>query len=102
VNVYETKDPDSKRIAREREISGGPDVLAMLWDLSNRFSGVDLQFRRTTTCSAGQWPAPWRARMLTSKNERTEYRITVYGDTAAQAASNLLAAVRRIDEGRTP
>ena len=61
----------------------------ILTALSSRFLGVDLQYRRTTTCSAGQWPAPWRARLLTSKNERASYRMDAFGHTAQEAAQHL-------------
>lgn len=70
-----------------------------------RFLGVDLQFRRTThSRSSGElsWPKPWRARLVTTKNERAEYRVAVYGDTSSQAIANLVALVHALDRGEAP
>ena len=79
----------------------------LLTILTRRFSGVDLQYRRVFTHVAGQaqigspaidWPGAWRARLVTSKNERADYRITVFGDTPERALELLVAEVKRVDE----
>lgn len=71
--------------------------VSALEELSRRFAGVDLQ-RRREGCGPSAWWKPWRARLVTSKNERAEYRITVFGSTADEAVQALAAAVREIDE----
>lgn len=52
-------------------------ALVVIDDLSRRFNGVDIQFRRSGT----DWPWPWRIQLATNKNERSEYRFTLYGAT---------------------
>lgn len=69
------------------------EILDKLAALGSRFYGVDLAFRRNGT----GWPAPWKARCIASKNERYEYRHTVFADTAEQAIADLLAAVESAD-----
>ncbi len=59
--------------------------------LAERFSGIDIQRR-------SQWSPKWRARIVTSKNERAEYRAEVYADTHDEAVSKLLALVEAIDQ----
>lgn len=61
------------------------DDLSRLAALGRRFLGVDLQFRR----SGVNWPGPWRARLLASKNERDEYRLEAYGADASEAIRQL-------------
>lgn len=66
--------------------------------LSTRFLGFDLQHRRDCGGGWNEWQnQPWRARIVTSKNERANYRITVYGPTAEYVCAKLLEAVRKID-----
>lgn len=78
-------------------VGAGLTTIGLLEAMAERFQGVDLQRRRSTSCSAGAWPSPWRARLRTSKNERREYRMTVYADTADDAIMALYKAVWRID-----
>lgn len=58
-----------------------------------RFEGFDLQRRRREP----RWPAPWRARIRTAKNERASYRLTAYGETADEACAKLAALVAEED-----
>lgn len=67
-------------------------------DLARRFGGVDLQRRNPSDAA---WPAPWRAKLVTNKSERSEYRITVYGSTWADAVAKLLFAISEIDQPRS-
>ncbi len=75
------------------------DDVAEFVKLSTRFLGVDLQRRRHTNSRGwpGEWPHPWRARLLTSKNERSEFRVSAYGTDIYEAMAALVAAVRDID-----
>jgi hypothetical protein len=76
-------------------------VLLTLDELSSRFLGVDIQYRRDSGgCTAG-WPAQWRARLLTSKNERSAYRVVAYGKTLELAVLALSELVNRIDRGQS-
>lgn len=59
--------------------------------LSERFHGFDLQRRR-------DWIEPWRARIVTTKNERANYRLEAYGPTAADACTRLELLVNEQDE----
>lgn len=65
------------------------EILAWLGD---RFEGVTVERRR----SAG-WPLPWRARLIASKNERSDYRLTAHAETCAGAVAMLYAEVTRAD-----
>lgn len=68
--------------------------------LSSRFQGVDVQHRRSTSCcNGGEWKGDWRVRLLTSKNQRREYRITVYAATAERAIGDLIRHVEAVDHG---
>lgn len=71
-------------------------AIGRLEELAWRFSGVSLEMRRFAT----EWPMRWRARLVTGKNERDEYRVEVFADSAAMAIAKLLAEVRRIDEAK--
>lgn len=62
--------------------------------LGNRFAGVDLSYRRDRP---SEWPASWRARLVTSKNERSDYRLERYGETADAAMASLMLAVEEQD-----
>lgn len=71
-----------------------------------RFAGATIDYRR----DAG-WPAPCRANLYTSKNERSAYRLERFGATAEEAAQAVLDEVARLDgepgassgyEGETP
>lgn len=83
------------------------DELRAFENLAKRFAGVDLQYRRATNSpgSYSAWPvgsfqsteANWRARCVVSKNERDEYRITVYATDMAGAIEALLARVAEVD-----
>lgn len=64
-------------------------ILQELETLGRRFAGVSLSFRKSGT----DWPKPCRAKLLASKNEREDYRITVYADTMEGAASELIRKV---------
>jgi hypothetical protein len=84
-------------------------------DALTRFQGVDLSYRRSTSVMSGymreridetfvgwspsEWPGAWRARIVTSKNERSEYRVTTFGDTPEDAIARLWIALNRIDRG---
>ena len=61
------------------------------FDLSSRFEGVDLQCRRSA------WLFKYRARIITNKNERAEYRVTAYGNTPEIVMENIIVIVRGID-----
>ena len=47
----------------------------------DRWNGVDIQFRRGGT----GWPKPYRVRVMPNKNERADYRVTVFCDTLDEA-----------------
>ena len=68
-------------------------LLGVMESLGTRFHGTDLQFRRSGT----SWPFRWRARLLSTKNEREEYRITAFGNTAAEAILGLQIMVNKLD-----
>lgn len=69
------------------------DVLDTIADIATRFAGLDVQYRR----SQPEWSASWRATLVANKNERSDYRITVYGETLREAISKLRDRVRAID-----
>lgn len=69
------------------------NALQQLEYLGNRFHGADLSFRRKGT----DWPAPWRARLHATKNERSEYRIQSFGNTAEEAIARLVASVESVE-----
>lgn len=62
-------------------------------EICTRFAGVDLQYRRHDV----SWQAPWRARLVSNKNERSSYRITVYGESMYNAIVALRSAVEEAD-----
>lgn len=63
---------------------------------------IDLQYRRSwgVHWNGKRIDGAWRGRVVSNKNERVQYRITVYADTIADAAAALCAAVREEDERR--
>jgi hypothetical protein len=63
--------------------------LETLSDIGNRFLGVSLDFRRAGT----DWPAPWRARLVAAKNERADYRVEAFGESAESAIAGLWSKV---------
>lgn len=65
------------------------NVEEILSSLGERFQGVDLSYRRSGAC----WPNKWRASLCTSKNERNNYRLEAFGDSAYMAVVNLLDKV---------
>lgn len=67
--------------------------LHYLQTLGERFHGVTLDYRRNGT----DWPAPWRARLVSTKNERDEYRVECFGETAQAAIESLCAVVAKLD-----
>lgn len=72
-----------------------------LTHLSVRFAGIDIQFRRCGFDSTGRSEErgmPWRARIFTSKNERSEYRIEAYGATQYAAVKLLVDRVAELDK----
>jgi len=73
------------------------DWLLELQELGARFQGVDLRFRAPQP----GWPQPWKASLYASKNERANYRLSAFGDTAEDAARGLLAKVAAIS-GEAP
>jgi hypothetical protein len=70
------------------------DVVDWFEGASLRLAGVGLECRRF---KPAEWPEKWRAQMFASKNERSEYRITVYGDSMYDAIAKLRAAVEEAD-----
>lgn len=70
------------------------DLFARLTELGKRFQGIDIQFRRH--CPIG-WESTWRIRVLASKNERDDYRITAFGDSFDAAVIAVLAAAQESD-----
>jgi hypothetical protein len=69
-------------------------------DIARRFAGMDILYRRhgfDSRCIGGVMSQPWRARIVTSKNERAEYRVTAYGKTREEAERGLIAAVAKLD-----
>lgn len=71
-------------------------------EVGERFQGVDLQYRRTSTCGGGEWPAPWRARLLTNKAERHEYRLAAFGCSIWEAMRNLVKMVDAVEKSGIP
>lgn len=69
------------------------DHLNYLQTLGGRFNGITLDFRRSGT----DWPAPWRVRLVSTKNEREDYRLECFGDTPEKAIESLRAEVAKID-----
>lgn len=69
------------------------EALEQLARLGERFHGVSLEFRRSGT----PWPAPWRATLHASKNERGEYRAEVFSDSPKAAIDSLIILVKGID-----
>lgn len=59
-------------------------------EIAVRFQGVSIECRR-------DWSPPWRAKLVANKNERDDYRITVYGGTMEEAIVALVAAVEVAD-----
>jgi hypothetical protein len=69
-------------------------------DIARRFAGVDIMYRRhgfDSRCIGGVRSYPWRARLVTSKNERCEYRVTAYGKTREEAEQGLVSLVEELD-----
>ena len=66
--------------------------LELEW-ITGRFYGFDLQYRRYGTT----WIAPWRATVVVSKNERSQYRIETFGTTPSEAIDALVSEVRALD-----
>jgi len=67
--------------------------LKNLQALGTRFHGVTLEFRRSGT----DWPQPWRVRCVSTKNERENYRLECFGDTAEQAIEKLVSDIAEMD-----
>jgi hypothetical protein len=68
----------------------GEDPVRGLAVLAWRFLGFDLQYRRATGSTAsGGWRACWRARVVTGRDERPEYRLTGFGDDHVAAIGDL-------------
>jgi hypothetical protein len=67
--------------------------LTDLGKIGRRFQGVDLQYRREGT----GWPEQWRARLFASKNERYDYRLVAFGETADAAVAALVTLVADAD-----
>jgi len=68
--------------------------LKLLQALGTRFHGVTLEFRRSGT----DWPQPWRVRCISTKNERENYRVECFGDTAEEAIEKLVADIAEMDQ----
>ena len=60
------------------------------YPIMDRFHGFDLQRRN-------DWPRRWRARLRVNKNEREDYRLIAWGDTAEQAVRELQFKVLELD-----
>ncbi len=69
-------------------------MIEILHELSSRFSGFDLQYRNTGWHTNAKL---WRARLRTNKNERSDYRITSYGDSMEAAVARLYGELCRRD-----
>lgn len=69
------------------------DPLKTLAELGSRLHGADLSFRRHGT----DWPMPWKARLHATKNERAEYRMEEFGQTADEAVAALAQRVKSMD-----
>lgn len=54
--------------------------------ISSQMHGTSLEHRRHGT----NWPEPWRARIVATKNERDAFRIVGYGRTWQQAIGDAL------------
>lgn len=87
-------------------------LMTLLTALGERFAGIDITFRRfapSEWCRAAigrpyiasfdpdtgvteGMNARWRVRVVVSKNEREEFRITRYGETFQEAADAVLRA----------
>lgn len=90
----------ARRLARVQRDRVNPKFVSVVV----RFLGVDIQYRRQTnsrskgtTNDTNEWPHPWRIRLVTTKNERGAYRITVFGLSLEMAMDELVAAVERVD-----
>jgi hypothetical protein len=81
----------AKVVSATKDLLMTTSFLGRLDALARRFSGIDLQFRRVG------WPMPWRARMIAAKNERAEYRIVEYAESAELAVSRLAEKIARED-----
>lgn len=68
-----------KRLYLASAITGVPR------NVCERFNCFDLQRRAAEPA----WPKPWRARIRPQKNGRERYRLTAFGDTAAEAIAKL-------------
>lgn len=64
--------------------------------LVSRFGGIDIQCRNAWE-SIG-WKGRWRAKNVTMKNERDDYRLTAFGSTPDEAIQRLIDAVERVDK----
>lgn len=82
-----------RHLATAAEDAAHADGLGALQALGGRFHGVTLDFRRSGT----DWPSPWRVRLVSTKNEREDYRLECFGDTAQQAVEALRAVVAKMD-----
>ncbi len=71
------------------------DQLEYLKTLGARFHGITLDYRRSGT----NWPAAWRVCLVSTKNERGDYRLECYGDTPEQAIDALQTMVVKVDQG---
>lgn len=67
--------------------------------LVSRFSGVDICGRRFLS---PLWPKRWRARTITHKNERSDYRVTGWGDTPDAAAADMMEQISQVDDSSPP
>lgn len=61
------------------------DALASLSELGYRAHGVSLEYSRSGT----DWPKGWRAKVVYTKNERDDLRLTAFGETAEEAIQAL-------------
>lgn len=80
-----------------------PSAVSRLLLVAERFLGLDMQYRRGGW-RPGWWPpsedAPWRVRLVTSKNENSDYRIDRFGISLDEACQRVLDEVDRLDAGR--
>lgn len=65
-----------------------------LRELAVQSFALSLDYR----CSGTDWPAPWRARSCTNKNERYNYRLTAYGEAPEDALQKLRVLIGRENE----
>ena len=73
--------------------------MSQLEELTRRFSGLDIEFRRDWE-HYRSWAAPWRVRLIANKNERSDYRLIAFGASLELAALAMVRAVERVERAQ--